>query len=622
MLLQKIREYRQDNKVDTAVHLVHKFESFFENDVEFLEEAGLCNFYYDNFASARRLWEKAIAQTPNKRLLDFLRILQNRANTDENPVPQVQKVKILLTMTSCKRYDLFERTVNSFLKNCLDKDLITSWFCVDDDSSKEDRSRMETNFPFITFFMKQVDMKGHGRSMNLIRNVAADWQADYIFHLEDDFEFLVPMRYMTALMQIITRDNRYGQVLVNKNSTESLDELYMEGGIRMKTSSGIHYLEHGVPPEGEVLPSSSYWPHFSLRPSLISVNMLQDIGPFIEHGHFEIDYAHRYVTKGYKSAYLDGIFCEHIGRKTSDHSHTKPNAYELNKELQFVPSIEYVVINLERRSDRLKKFHLPSCHYRVFTAIDGQDLEPNLDYHELFRNNTKDMTHGIIGCALSHISVWKELAKNFVQTSVYCIFEDDALVRVHNFDEISKNIVNRLTVSDWDIVFLGHSSKETQPEDTTTTLKVTECKTTLRSIEISMGGMFGYLIKHTAIPKIFKYLSTYGMTNALDTVVQKCIDEGLKVYYTQPMIVTSPLAKDSRDSDIQFSNEKILLPEDKVSEKLDIILPPKSVNEFLKAIQEHPDKAVGMESNVVLPGAFRIGKWCIFSKKFQDSFLK
>ena len=48
---------------------------------------------------------------------------------------------VTFTITSRKRFDLFERTVNSFLNCCTDLDKIDRWLCVDDNSSEEDRQK-------------------------------------------------------------------------------------------------------------------------------------------------------------------------------------------------------------------------------------------------------------------------------------------------------------------------------------------------------------------------------------------------------------------------------------------------------------------------------------------------
>ena len=56
---------------------------------------------------------------------------------------------VTFTMTSCKRFDLFQQTVNSFLNSCLDVNKIDTWLCIDDNSSEEDREKMKLKFLLI-----------------------------------------------------------------------------------------------------------------------------------------------------------------------------------------------------------------------------------------------------------------------------------------------------------------------------------------------------------------------------------------------------------------------------------------------------------------------------------------
>lgn len=54
----------------------------------------------------------------------------------------------MMSMTTCKRYDLFQKTVNSFLNCCLDLDKIDYFFCVDDNSSNLDKLQMQEKYGF------------------------------------------------------------------------------------------------------------------------------------------------------------------------------------------------------------------------------------------------------------------------------------------------------------------------------------------------------------------------------------------------------------------------------------------------------------------------------------------
>ena len=80
--------------------------------------------------------------------------------------------------------------------------------------------------------------------------------------------------------------------------------------------------------------NSSYWPHFSFRPSLLKTDVFKELGDFDERkSHFEMDYASRFTNAGFKTAFLDGIYRLHIGKLIGEEG--KKNAYELNELVQF-----------------------------------------------------------------------------------------------------------------------------------------------------------------------------------------------------------------------------------------------------------------------------------------------
>ena len=58
---------------------------------------------------------------------------------------------IALTITTCKRINLFEKTISSFVKECEDYKLIDIIIHYDDSSSLNDRNRM-----FFLFFSMKI----------------------------------------------------------------------------------------------------------------------------------------------------------------------------------------------------------------------------------------------------------------------------------------------------------------------------------------------------------------------------------------------------------------------------------------------------------------------------------
>ena len=249
-----------------------------------------------------------------------------------------------LTITTCKRLDLFERTVNSFLNCCEDLHRIRRFVCVDDNSSEGDRERMRQRYPFFDFLFKGPQDKGHARSMNLLR---AEVATPYWLHLEDDWEFVAALPCVGRAADILQAEPGLAQVVFNRNYAETPPDRALAGGLpRRHPATGRRYVLHEhVPPEGHAAffarqpqgaRSNMWWPHFSLQPSLMDARKLLALGPFDEaEGHFEQAFARRFMAAGHGTGFFDLVVCQHIGRLISERGTDKPNAYELNGVRQF-----------------------------------------------------------------------------------------------------------------------------------------------------------------------------------------------------------------------------------------------------------------------------------------------
>ena len=116
-----------------------------------------------------------------------------------------KKIKVFLSITSCKRYDLFEKTIDSILICFKDIELIDYFFCVDDNSSKEDRKKMLTKYPFFKYYFKKEEEKGHLSSMNIIFNKMKELKPKYWIHLEDDWLFVKPYNYVKKSIDFLEK---------------------------------------------------------------------------------------------------------------------------------------------------------------------------------------------------------------------------------------------------------------------------------------------------------------------------------------------------------------------------------------------------------------------------------
>ena len=586
-IVQYIKYVEQCNCPFLALYIAECVYSVCSFNIDFLLEIALiynkCGFYEKSFSvfnillNHSCLSESKFKQILTESMVNTPTLLNQKIPLQilpDTPFPTVPIVTF--SITTCKRYDLFERTMNSFIFHCKDIGLISSWICVDDNSSDEDRLKMLTNFPFFKFIWKTPEQKGHAQSMNLILDTV---KTPYLFHMEDDWEFFVPSNYIRPCIEILNESDEYGQCLINKNYAETIDGLNIQGGIYSNTKGGLSYYVHEFEPNAASFakkygPGSNcaYWPHYSLRPGLNKVSCLKSTGRYNPSAsHFEMDFAYRY-TVNYKTTFLNRIYCTHIGRLTKDrHLETATNAYTLNKEQQFVTKqnrnsrVECFVINMENRQDRYTSFSQKvekealSIPVKRHAAVNGYNLKPNRYIEQVFNFNDYNYRKGMIGCALSHMELWVQL---FPTQGVYLILEDDVSF-VPYFDLKLNHLLENLAGVQWDIVFLGHhvykqyKNKSTYNEYTMPTI---EKWSTSRSLTESAGGTGGYLISSQGALKLLSFISSCGMTNGIDTMMQKACDL-LEVYYCTPHLIYSDWysqdCMESVDTDIQRNYDSL-----------------------------------------------------------------
>jgi GR25 family glycosyltransferase involved in LPS biosynthesis len=493
---------------------------------------------------------------------------------------------ITFTITTCKRLELFKKTMNSFINCCLDLHKIDEWICIDDNSSEEDLKYMEEYYPFLKIYKKKQDEKGHVKSMNIIKNLV---KTPFLFHIEDDFQFYEKKNYLTDCLDIISSSNIYGQCLINKNYAELPEHCYSIGGLLMFTESNKKYFLHQYVSnkieenewfeynkyiKSEKCFHTNYWKHFSFRPSLIKTEVFKNIGDFKDIPFFEQEYAERYIKYGYKSVFLPSIYCKHIGRLTTERFDiSKDNAYILNNEEQFLHKIDEsvfktitddysfkaFVVNLESRPDRLDNFYkltnkLNLNFFNKFTAVYGKNLKPTFQLYRIFDGNDYNMKCGIVGCALSHIQLYMNLVNENDDTQFYLIVEDDV-----EFDTLFKHmfldILKKINNINYDVIYLGHHNIFHEQSNYNIIL---EKYSKRQSFERSYGGSFAYIISKSGAQKMLDLINETGMTNAIDTMVQNYADI-MNVFYISYNIIKSKMVlisnnneEEKVDSNVQY----------------------------------------------------------------------
>jgi GR25 family glycosyltransferase involved in LPS biosynthesis len=233
-------------------------------------------------------------------------------------------------------------------------------------------------------------------------------------------------------------------------------------------------------------------------------------------------------------------------------------------------------VNLTSRPDKWLD-HLKKCEYTYisnvtrFTAIEGKNYDLNSQYiRNLFTltNNfvgQNKNTGGIIGCALSHYTLWKEIIKT---NKMMMIMEDDVTFNPR-FEDRASFLVQQLQDIDFDIVFLGfhkhednykhHNLKFTFLEDTFDKYSLINFNETRKfgssrdAVGLHGGGTFGYIMSVKGAKKMNASVEKDTFFYPVDyMMLQLALQSGLNIWMcTTPMLTSPKFGFDTMDSDIQ-----------------------------------------------------------------------
>ena len=212
---------------------------------------------------------------------------------------------ITAIFTSCGRFDLLRRTLESFVKNI---DLEIEKIIVIDNSTfdyaeTELRSISELIKTPLYYILNDENI-GQVSSIDL---AYAYVDTEYIFHCEDDWEF-----FDTGFLKLSIELLKERSDIVNINLRVRFDG--EKGSMHpisemMTTSSGIKYHEYLVNYLGA-------WHGFSWNPGLRRKKDYDLIKPYKQHIE-ESGVGKKYKDLGYFAACLEKSYCKHIGTNSN-----------------------------------------------------------------------------------------------------------------------------------------------------------------------------------------------------------------------------------------------------------------------------------------------------------------
>jgi len=208
---------------------------------------------------------------------------------------------------------------------------------------------------------------------------------------------------------------------------------------------------------------------------------------------------------------------------------------------------EAYVINLERRKDRLEKFKETHKNIKdrvyLMKATDGRTLTLTPELAHCFRNNDFNWKKSVMGCALSHLTLWEKLANDKLAKS-YLIMEDDVVL----FD---RWILRWMTAAkhipaDADVIYLGGILPPNKAGFPQVAEKVNEyfgrvAPNTLYSSTPRRYFHFcnyAYVLTQSGARKLITLVKEKGIFTSGDHMIVNHGDNLLNIYFTTPLLAT------------------------------------------------------------------------------------
>jgi GR25 family glycosyltransferase involved in LPS biosynthesis len=221
------------------------------------------------------------------------------------------------------------------------------------------------------------------------------------------------------------------------------------------------------------------------------------------------------------------------------------------------------VINLDRRSDRWARTVevLAAAGLRRYARVaaqDGRALRPDVDDLRLFRGNHFGWRRGVIGCALSHLGLWRALAACPDPEATWLVLEDDVAFAPSFLGEWSRrhDEVGQLDPR-WDLLFLGlHVDRfpaglagGRAAGGAGALHRVERLGGTPPGV---LGGTFAYAIRRAGAWRLLEWVAQEGIRVPIDAFILHHL-AGLRAFVVAPNLVFSDHVGSGPtvDSDVQ-----------------------------------------------------------------------
>jgi hypothetical protein len=214
---------------------------------------------------------------------------------------------ITVVLTSCNRFDLLEATLRSFFK--FNTYPVEKILIIEDSGDRQGLENVLSKFQYDRFAtIVNPEQLGQQKSID---KAYSQVDTEYIFHCEDDWDFLRKgfiedsLALLEAFPKLIT--------VWGRSADEYPADFFADN---VQEHQGIRYREV----RKDI---------FTLNPSLKRVSDYQLMGSFAQYtpGQFEREISDVYRNRGYAAVILEAPFTNHLGWHRRIHFRDKANKY-------------------------------------------------------------------------------------------------------------------------------------------------------------------------------------------------------------------------------------------------------------------------------------------------------
>ncbi|PSV12473.1 glycosyltransferase family A protein [Photobacterium leiognathi] len=209
---------------------------------------------------------------------------------------------VTVVITSCNRFDLLEKTIESFIK--FNTYPISDWIIIEDSHNIKKLKKILNKFKSLNITLLHNDIQLG--QMKSIEKAYSHVKTDYIFHCEDDWEFY-RHNFIEDSFKILHSNSKIVTVWLREQNDTN------EHPIEDKTYYGEDNIQYNeLKTDFVKYEGASAWHGFTFNPGLRRLSDYKLIAPISDYEN-ECEVSDKYYKLGYKAAIFKHGYVKHIG---------------------------------------------------------------------------------------------------------------------------------------------------------------------------------------------------------------------------------------------------------------------------------------------------------------------